>query len=139
MLRKIKDSFSAETKAHAYDIQMLPVQGNEMKVWLWTGCCWALACQQKAGCQVQCSWSLGASFAKFSLIIFVCVPPVSTISLSLKWCLRSWLNDVACMHVLAGFLLLLHPIFPQRVFNAEHMLQPTAWLCLQDVAVQHMF
>lgn len=64
---------------------------------------------------------------------------MSTVSLGLKWCLRSWLNDVACMQVLAGFLLILHPIFPQIVFNAEHMLEPRAWLCLLDVAAQHMF
>lgn len=46
-----------------------------------------------------------------------CVPPVSTVKLSLKpeWHLRGLLNDEACLHGFAVLLYLLHPIFPQRV------------------------
>lgn len=40
----MKDSFSADAKAHAYDIQMLSVRGNEMKVCLRTGCCMLAEC-----------------------------------------------------------------------------------------------
>lgn len=111
---EIKDRLSAGAEGHAYDTQMLPAQCNEMKVC--GSCRWALACQQNADCQVQCSTRLSAQcfLSSFSLIILGYAPSVSTVSMILELCLRSCLNEQRAYM----FLALTAPI---KSFNAEHM------------------
>lgn len=62
LVLEMKDGFSAETRAHAYDIQMATVQGKKIKVCLWTRSSLAVACQRNTNSQASFNKTVALSY-----------------------------------------------------------------------------
>lgn len=135
LVLEMKDGFSAETRARAYDIQMATAQGKKIKVCLWTRSSLAVACRQNTNSQASFNKTVALSYLD---VYHLCQQRASVLSGG-----PVWLTYVACMRILARFLFSLHLILPQRGYNAEQMIQPRCCCvgtrhstCFNDIIVK---